>query len=402
MSTATLIFTLSVGFIAYVLIGYPLLLAIYAKLFPKSIRKQFAAVPLSIIIPVKNGDQWIEAKLKSLLQSDYPQELIEILVVSDGSSDRTSEIVRQFGDPRVRLLELPPGGKATAVSKGLANVNREIIVLTDVRQPFDPNALSRLVACFADRNVGVVTGQLVIREGNSLEEYNTGLYWKYEKWIRRNLNRVDAMLGATGAIYAIRREFARSLPSDTLLDDVYLPFVAAMAGSRIYFEDSAKAYDFPTSLHTEFRRKVRTQAGIYQIIARFPQLLSPSSPRFVHFLSHKVGRLFLPFAMGAMLVSSFWLPHPIRMVVVSAQVAFYSACLLDVFVSERSSLKRITGVARTCLVLVVAALCATTVFFLPAQRLWKETAVGLAKTSVETEAPESNAAVAGDTDQASC
>src|SRR3954451_9799680 len=356
MSAAILIFTLSCGFIAYVLIGYPLLLAIYAKLFPKPIRKQFAAVPLSIIIPVKNGEHWIEAKLNSLLQSHYPRELIDILVVSDGSSDRTGEIVKGFGDSRVRLLELPPGGKATAVSKGLANVNREIIVLTDVRQPFDSSALSRLVACFADPNVGVVTGQLVIREGNSLEEYNTGLYWKYEKWIRRNHNRVDAMLGATGAIYAIRASLKESIPADILLDDVYLPFVLAFKGYRIFFEDAAKAYDFPTSLESEFWRKVRTQAGIYQIVLRFPGPLWPGNRRFLHFLSHKLGRLLLPFAMLAALVSTFFLPQPIMVLAAAGQVCFYGAALVDPLVLERSPLKRITGVIRAFSVLVAAAL----------------------------------------------
>src|SRR5581483_5515782 len=168
----------------------------------------------------------------------------------------------------VRLLALPSGGKAAAVTRGFENASGEIIVLTDVRQTFDSEALASLVACFADASVGVVTGELVIREGRSLGEYNTGLYWRYEKWIRRNLNRVDAMLGATGSIYAIRRELAAPIPCEILLDDVYLPFKAAFQGFRIYFEDEAKAYDSPTSLRSEFWRKVRTQAGVYQILFR--------------------------------------------------------------------------------------------------------------------------------------
>ena len=139
----------------------------------------------------------------------------------------------------------------------------------------------------------------MIREGANREEYNTGLYWRYEKWIRRNLNRIDAMLGATGSIYAIRRELAPQIPPEILLDDVYVPFAAAFRGSRIYFEDEAKAYDLPTALQAEFWRKVRTQAGVYQILFHFPALLSPFNRRFVHFLSHKMGRLLLPFALLA-------------------------------------------------------------------------------------------------------
>ena len=308
MSTGTAIFAGAVCLIAYVLIGYPILLSAWARLFFKPVSKHFLPVRLSILIPVRNGIAWIGGKLQSLLNSDYPPELIDILVVSDGSTDGTNEAVEGYPDTRVRLLALPPGGKATAVTRGLEHVESEIVVLTDVRQTFDPQALRRLVACFADPSVGVVTGELVIRTGLSSEEYNTGLYWRYEKWIRRNLNRIDAMLGATGSIYAIRRALAAPIPADILLDDVYLPFEAAFRGARIYFEDEAKAYDLPTSLQTEFWRKVRTQAGIYQIQRRFPSLLWPTQRRFIHWVSHKIGRLLLPFALIAAAISSFWLP----------------------------------------------------------------------------------------------
>jgi cellulose synthase/poly-beta-1,6-N-acetylglucosamine synthase-like glycosyltransferase len=385
MSVAVLIFFAVLAFILYVLIGYPLLLSVYARWFPKPIRKQLEAVRISILIPVRNGERWIEGKLRSLLQSDYPGNLLEVVVVSDGSSDRTEAIVREFGDPRVRLLPLPAGGKAIAVTQALKVVTGEIIVLTDVRQLFESTAISKLVSCFADASVGVVTGELVIREGERLEEYNTGLYWKYEKWIRRNLNRIDAMLGATGAIYAIRACLRQEIPADILLDDVYLPFAAAFKGYRIFFEDDAKAYDFPTSLQSEFRRKVRTQAGIYQIVARFPQLLWPGNRRFIHFLSHKMGRLLLPFAMLATLVSTFFLPQPLLILAAAGQACFYGAALVDPFVPERSSLKRLTGVIRAFLVLVAAALCATAVFFLPAQNLWKETRVSVAAPATRVE-----------------
>lgn len=379
MTAAAAAFLTNVAFILYVLIGYPLLLSLYARLFPKPIQKSFAPRDLSIIIPVRNGVRWIEGKIRSLLASNYPAHLIDVLIVSDGSSDGTNELVLRYPDERVRLLALPPGGKAIAVSRGFENVTGEIIILSDVRQEFDPDAIPLLVNCFADPSVGVVTGELVIRQGLSLEEFNTGLYWSYEKWIRRNLNRVDVMLGATGSIYAIRRELATPIPPDILLDDVYVPFRAAFSGSRIYFEDRAKAYDLPTALHSEFWRKVRTQAGVYQILVRFPGLLWPGNRRFVHFLSHKVGRLLLPFAMIVAAASSFGLPDPLRAVVIGGQVLFYGLALLDPLVPEGNPLKRFSAVIRAFIVLVAAALCALAVFVLPAQRLWKETRVGVAR-----------------------
>lgn len=376
MSAAVPVFASSVAFILYVLIGYPLLLSLYARLFPIAIEKARVRKRLSIIVPVRNGAHWVEEKIRSLLASDYPPELIDVLIVSDGSTDGTDDLVQRYPDPRVRLLALPSGGKAVAVSRGFENVSGEIIVLTDVRQTFDPEALSKLAACFVSPSVGVVTGELVIREGSSFAEFNTGLYWRYEKWIRRNLNRVDAMLGATGSICAIRRELAAPLPSNILLDDVYIPLDIASRGPRIYFEDEAKAYDVPSSLHTEFWRKVRTQAGVYQIIARFPGLLWPGNRRFAHFLSHKVGRLMLPFALLAIAISSFALPGPWRMLAMASQVVFYGVALLDPAIPEQNPLKRYTAIIRAFVVLVTAALCAVAVFFLPARLLWKETRGG--------------------------
>jgi poly-beta-1,6-N-acetyl-D-glucosamine synthase len=367
------VFILSVIFILYVLVGYPLMLALWARAFPRPIRKEFAPQRVSVVVPVRNGARWVEAKIKSLLQSDYPADLLDILIVSDGSTDNTEQLVRGYPDARVRLLPLRPGGKATAVNRGLEQVTGELVVLTDVRQTFDPSAVRLLTACFADPSVAVVTGELVIREGATHEQYNTGLYWQYEKWIRRNLNRIDAMLGATGSIYAIRRELAVRIPPEILLDDVYVPFALALPGRRIYFEDDAKAYDLPTSLNTEFWRKVRTQAGVYQILFRFPALLSPFNRRFIHFLSHKLGRLLLPFAMLTAALSSFFLPAPWRMPILSAQGLFYLLAIADPVIPERSLLKRLSAVIRAFVVLTAAAFCALAVFVLPAQKLWKET-----------------------------
>jgi cellulose synthase/poly-beta-1,6-N-acetylglucosamine synthase-like glycosyltransferase len=385
--TAIALFCCGVIFILYVLAGYPLLLAGYARLFPKPVRKQTWRPSVSVIVPVRNGVNWIDQKIRSLLASDYPADLLSILIVSDGSTDGTDDIVRGWSDRRVQLLALPPGGKATAVTQALGQVTGEIVVLTDVRQEFDSQAIAKLVACFADPAVGVVTGELVIREGNSLEEQHTGLYWRYEKWIRRNLNRIDAMLGATGSIYAIRRELARAIPPDTLLDDVFLPFAIAFQDYRIYFEDEAKAFDLPTSLESEFWRKVRTQAGVYQIIVRFPALLWPGNRRFLHFGSHKIARLLLPFAMLLVLGCSFALPRPFNWTAIAAQALFYASVLIDPLIPERVRLKRLTSVIRAFVVLVAAAACAVVVFFQPANRLWRETKVGQARTSEATGSP---------------
>ena len=154
-----------------------------------------------------------------------------------------------------------------------------------------------MVANFADPRVGAVSGELVIREGDSLEEASVGMYWKYEKLIRSAQSHIDSIPGATGSIYAMRRELARPLPEDTLLDDLYLPFCAYFKGFRLTWEPGAKAFDYPASLQTEFGRKVRTLAGVYQIIGMFPRLLIPNHRLWIHFVSHKLARLLLPYML---------------------------------------------------------------------------------------------------------
>jgi cellulose synthase/poly-beta-1,6-N-acetylglucosamine synthase-like glycosyltransferase len=310
--------------------------------------------------------------------------LIEIVFVSDGSTDDTEKILGSYGDPRVRLIRLPAGGKATAVSRGIQAVSGDIVVFTDARQEIDPSALRHMIACFADPTVGVVTGELYIRKGHNSQENNTGLYWRYEKTIRKHLSQINALLGASGSIYAMRRELTGPIPSNILLDDVYLPLTAAFKGYRIYFEEQANAYDYPTPLRSEFWRKLRTQAGVYQTIMHFPGVLWPGNRMFFHFLSHKIGRLLLPFAMIAIGISSFGLPYPWREIALLLQVVFYGLALIDPLIPERAWIKRGSSLVRTFVVLVAAALSGIAVFFVPAQRLWRETKVTAAPQPAET------------------
>ncbi len=370
---AVIVFSLGTLGVIYVLALYPLGLAFYARRNKRPISKGGKALSISIILPVRNGERWVREKIDSLLASDYPRDLVSIIVVSDGSTDATTSLVASSNDGRVKLVDLPARGKATAINRGVEMALGEIIAFTDVRQRFDPLALRKMTSCFNDPCVGVVTGELVITEGVNHEEVNTGLYWKYEKWIRRNLNAVDALLGATGAIYAVRRSLVKPIPPDTLLDDVHIPLAAIGADYRIYFECEAKAYDLPTSLKSEFKRKVRTQAGVYQIIRRFPGVLWPGNRRSFHFLSHKAGRLFLPFFFLSILVSTPFLPPLLLIPAASGQALFYGAALIDPLVPEKLPVKRVTAVTRAFVTLVAAALCAVSIFVSPAQSLWKDT-----------------------------
>ncbi|MDE3164834.1 MAG: glycosyltransferase family 2 protein [Acidobacteriota bacterium] len=369
------------AFCLYTLAGYPLLLALAARFRGREVHRAPLSPAVSVILPVYNGERWIAAKLESILRLDYPAVLVEILVVSDGSTDATEQMVRRFaGRARLRWIPLPRGGKAAALNAGIGSATGEVLFFTDVRQDLAPDSLARLVECLADPSVGVVSGELVIREGEGTEEANVGLYWKYEKWIRKAQSKIDSVAGATGCIYAMRRELATPLPAGTLNDDMYLPLAAFFRGYRVILEERARAYDFPTQLASEFRRKVRTLAGVYQIVGQYPALLGPRNRMWVHFFSHKLARLLMPWAMLIALAASFGLPAPWRGWTLAAQAAGYGLAAVDLFLPEGTALKRLSSPARTFLTLMAASLCAVSYFFVPAATLWGETRVaGAAK-----------------------
>jgi poly-beta-1,6-N-acetyl-D-glucosamine synthase len=370
------VFLLSVGFCAYTLFGYPLVLGLLTRWRARPVRKGPLAATVSVILPVYNGERWMAAKLESILALNYPAELVEILIVSDGSTDATESIVRGFaGRAKIDWLAVPKGGKAAALNAALVRASGEILFLTDVRQQLHPDSLANLTACFADPEVGVASGELVIRDGAGLEEASVGLYWKYEKWIRKHLSSLDSVLGATGCIYAMRRELAAPLPEDTLNDDMYLPLGAFFRGYRVILDDSALAFDYPTALASEFRRKVRTLAGVYQIIGCYPALLGPRNRMWIHFFSHKLARLLMPWAMIAAAIASFGLPPPWRAWCVGAQAAAYLLALVDTWLPAGFPLKRLTTPFRTFVVLMIASLCAPAILFVPARVLWRETRV---------------------------
>ncbi len=372
---SSVVFACSSGAILYVLAGYPLLLSCLAKRQSRTIRKDSAERTVSIVIAARNGEKFLRSKLESILASDYPHDLMQITVVSDGSDDHTDDIAREFADRSVVLFRNERKGKPAAVNTGIAHSTGEILILTDVRQTLDTQAIRNIVTCFGDATVGAVSGELSIRQGLSAEEADTGLYWRYEVFIRKQMSRLDSTFGTNGPFYAMRRSLAVPIPEDTLLDDVYLPLAAFFRGYRLILEDSAKAFDYPTDLTSEFQRKVRTQAGLYQILRLYPQLLSSRNRMRIHFLSAKFGRLVVPFLLISVLVSSVGLPAPLRETALIGQGVFYSIALLDRWVPQRSLVKRITSPVRTFVVLMAAALMGLKIFFVPPRALWKETKV---------------------------
>lgn len=297
--------------IFYCYLAYPLLLAVVARLAPKPVRKGAHEPRVSVVLSVWNEEDVIERKMRNLLSLDYPREKIEFWIGSDGSTDQTEEILANIRDPRVHTIANSQRQGKMATLNVLVDAARrntpagdDIIVFTDARQEFEQNAITKLVSNFADPAVGCVSGELIFKqkEGEGGTARGVNLYWNYEKFLRSQESKIHSLLGATGAIYAIRKELFEQIPIDIVLDDMYVPLKIIQKGYRAILDDSAKAYDRAAdSPREEHRRKVRTLFGNYQIFGIFPDMFNPlRSPVAIQFFSHKLLRVIAPFLMIAL------------------------------------------------------------------------------------------------------
>ena len=358
-----LVFLAAGAAVGYTYFGYPALLALRARRWPAPPVARAPATPdVTIVIVAHNEAGRIGRKLRNCLALDYPRERLEIVVASDGSTDGTCQEVAAFSGEGVRLLELPgPNGKPTALNAAVPLARGEVLLLCDTRQELEPQSLRALTANLADPAVGAVSGELLIRSGGpSAAAEGVGAYWRYEKWIRRTESRVGSTVGVTGAIYAIRRALFPRLDPRTILDDVAVPLHVVRQGRRVVFEPEARAWDEAVGdPRREFRRKVRTLAGNYQLVALDPSLVQPSrNPLFLGFVSHKLARLAVPWCLLAALVASLALAlrgsWPF-VALVAAQLAFYALAAAGWALRGRPSRPRLVSLAYAVVLLNMAA-----------------------------------------------
>lgn len=334
VAATDLIFWAALVALFYIYAGYPLLAATRARWFPQPVQKAPFRAPVSVLISVYGEAEQLEQKLNSLLNSDDAELIKEVLVGSDGPSDDVAGAVDRVGDSRVRLFEFSGRrGKPSVLNDLMAVASGEIVILTDARQKLHPHALAALLENFADPAIGVVSGELVFiaADGDTTAAKGIGAYWRYEKWIRRSEAAFGSVPGATGALYAIRRELLEPLPPNTLLDDVAIPMRAIQRGFRCVFESRAEAYDRPESdPQREALRKRRTIAGNVQLIRLWPSFLNPlRNPAWLAFVSHKLLRLTSPFfLLLAWATNLLLLNHPFYLLIGCAQLALLVAAAL--------------------------------------------------------------------------
>jgi len=331
---AYLIFWISVALLLYTYLGYPFLIRLWSGLRPRKRVIGWSRPRMSLVVIAHNEARRVRQRLENFLDLDYPWDRLEIIVASDGSTDGTAEIARSYRSTYVHVVEFKVRrGKSAVLNDVMRIASGEIVVLADVRQRFETGALRALAECFFDPEVGAVSGELVLLAGAARSEVGKGVdfYWRYEKFMRLHESQVDSTVGATGAIYALRRELFTPIPPSTILDDVLIPMEIVRQGYRVLFEPRARAYDWiAASASDEFIRKLRTIAGNFQLFLLKPWLLNPFSNRlWIQTISHKVCRLLSPLGLVMAFGSNLLLMTDAAYAsLFAAQTAFYAAAFL--------------------------------------------------------------------------
>jgi cellulose synthase/poly-beta-1,6-N-acetylglucosamine synthase-like glycosyltransferase len=314
--------------VVWVYAGYPLLLAALGRIRPRPRERRPTHKSVAVLVAAHNEEDVIEAKVANVRETEYPESLIELVVVSDGSTDGTVEAARRAGADRV--LDLPRVGKITALNAGVEASGGEILVFTDADSFLRPDTLDELMANFADPKVGGVSANEVSGTGSDAPGVarGEGAYWRYEQWIKRLEDKVGSAVSASGRLYAIRRSLFRPSTVTSGTDDFVISTQVLKAGRRLAFDEHTLVQvDTPDDAGSEFRRKVRVMNRGLRAAFSLGELLLPWRGGFysVQVLSHKVLRRTLPFFLLAALAAGIWLTmlDPVWWFVLGPQLAFY-------------------------------------------------------------------------------
>ena len=298
-------------------------------------REDEAVPAVSMIIPAFNEEACLPVKIANTRRLEYPREKLQVIFVSDGSTDATNEILASLQDPAIQTVFLSQRqGKFNAVNNGVARALHDILVFSDAGTLFAPDALKSLTRRFADPRVGVVCGAVRV-EGSAESQQTEGLYWKFESALRLMESRLGATLYASGCIYAVRRQCYQPLRPGDLIDDLIIPMNARKLGYKVLDDPEAVATEFGAeSVQGEFARRVRLAVGSFRAlkeVAGVPLLNFTG----LAFFSHKLARWILPFVLAGLLASNaFLLSRPLYRFTFLAQLCFYAWAALG-FVFRR-------------------------------------------------------------------
>jgi poly-beta-1,6-N-acetyl-D-glucosamine synthase len=310
------LFWFCIALIAYVYAGYPLLVSLLARTRPRpQLRRQPIAPSVTLLIAAYNEENAIAEKIEQSLSLDYPRDRLQILVAADGSDDRTADIVRLYAQQGVELSYIPTRqGKMAAINRAMPLARGDIVVFSDANNVYAPDALTEMVAPFADPTVGAVTGTKSVVRGDGLLGESEGLYWEYESFIKEQETRLGCCTGFSGEILAVRRALFEPAPSSVINDDFYIAMRIVKMGYRVAYAPAARSFErVSMTAREETQRRARINAGWFQSMAMGSWLLPMERPVVVwQVVSHKYLRPLVPLAMiGAFLTNLLIVLRPV-------------------------------------------------------------------------------------------
>jgi cellulose synthase/poly-beta-1,6-N-acetylglucosamine synthase-like glycosyltransferase len=334
-------FWISFGVCSYIYFGYPALLWVVSRLRPRPVREDDVTPHVTFVIAAYNEERNIAAKIENALSLDYPADRIEALVVSNGSTDRTNDIVRSYTDPRVRLITLEQPGKMEALNEGARSARGEILVFTDADFFLDPHSLRSLARKFADPEVGGVCGTRssgMQREGDATGE-GEGMYGRWDRWQKVRESEIGSVFAADGLLYAVRKELYVPIDDPAQADDIAISARVVLQGKRLLFDQQATAWERST-VHAkeEFRRKVRVTNHSVRALLNLRSALFTRGFYSVELLSHKLVRHLIPFFLVSLFASSVALVRrgPLYALALAGQLVVYGLAAAGALLRDRT------------------------------------------------------------------
>ncbi|HEX8251598.1 MAG TPA: glycosyltransferase family 2 protein, partial [Thermoanaerobaculia bacterium] len=340
MTVALIVFWFCLAVCVYIYFGYPALLWVVSKFRSRPVAEADITPFVTFIIPAYNEQRNIAAKIENTLGLDYPADKLEVLVVSNGSVDRTDEIVRGYTDPRVQLIVMPQPGKMEALNEGVRRATGEVLVFTDADFLLDHHTLREIGRKFADPEVGGVCGARntsVVREGDATGE-GEGMYARWDKWQKVRESRIGSVFAADGLLYAIRRSLYIPITDPAQSDDMAISMRVVTQGYRLLYEPNATAYEKATvRASEEFVRKIRITNHSVSALLKLGAPLFTSGFYSVELLSHKLIRHFIAYFLIPLLIANIFLVRvsPFYVVALAGQLAIYGLALIGMVVRDK-------------------------------------------------------------------
>jgi cellulose synthase/poly-beta-1,6-N-acetylglucosamine synthase-like glycosyltransferase len=326
--------------LVYTYIGYPLFVYLVSRIFPKSIAKKDFEPQVTCLITAYNEEKAIRSKLENTLQIEYPTDKLEILVASDGSTDRTDEIVREFADRGVRLFhQAGRKGKTYTQNKAVEEARGEIILFSDATTDYQPNVLREILPNFADQTVGCVAGKLIyIDKSDSDVGKGAKRYWNYETFIKESESRACSLIGASGCLYAVRKSAYQPMYAEACSDFLICTVLYRQGLRSVYEANAVCIEETNDQSDKEMKMRVRVISQTFTDLWRNRGMLNPLRSGFyaVELVSHKVFRYAVPLFLVLLFLSSAYLAisNWLFLIVLVLQIMFYALAVVVWFLEK--------------------------------------------------------------------